>query len=132
MNLPIPSKKSCDLFVLLAAVLLHANHVLAAEPVGDGQMQARDLLSGTVGGRAKIESALPANSADGHQIANLDPQEQARQLILGRRTFGAVAEPNAGHDSKAKVTATAPTGGKRRELSDARELARRMILGVGV
>jgi hypothetical protein len=43
-------------------------------------MQARDLLSGTVGGQAKtIDRSLP-KSADGDQTSNVDPQDQARQL----------------------------------------------------
>ena len=133
MNLSIPSKKLSYRFVLIAAtILLHANSVLAAEFVRDAQMQARDLLSGTVGGRAKIVDASPAISADGHQISNLDPQEQARQLILGKRTFGGAAWLRVALDSKAKVTAAVPARGKRREFSDAQELARRMILGIGV
>ena len=78
MNSPIPIKMLSHRLVLIsAAILLHANNVLAAESVGDAQMQARDLLSGTVGGRAKTVDASPAIPADGHQTSNLDPQEQA-------------------------------------------------------
>ena len=131
VNTPIPSKVLNYRFVLIAiATLLHANHVLAAEYV-DAQMQARDLLSGTVGGRAQTVDASPAISADGHQPSNLDPQEQARQLILGKRSFGAAAGPRIALDSKTKVAQAAPARCKRRECSDAQELARRMILGTG-
>jgi hypothetical protein len=120
-------------FVLIAAaILLHANNVLAAEFVGDAQIQARDLLSGTVGGRAKTVDASPAISAEGHhQTSNLDPQEQARQLILGKRSFDGVAGTRVALDSKTKVAPAARARGKRRECSDAQELARRMILGTG-
>jgi hypothetical protein len=87
LNSSIPSKKLSYRFVLMAAaILLHANNVLATEFASDPQMQARDLLSGTVGGRAKIVDALPAISAQGHETSNLDPQGQARELILGKRT----------------------------------------------
>jgi hypothetical protein len=131
MNSPIPSKESGYRFVLMAAaILLHANNVLAAEFVGDAQMQARDLLSGTVGGRANTVDASPAISAHGHQTSNLDPQEQARDLILGKRTPGRVAGRRVALDSKTTVSAVVPARGKRRE-SDAQELARRMILGIG-
>jgi hypothetical protein len=115
---------------MAAAILLHANMVLAAEFVGDAQMQARDLLSATIGGRAKIADASPAISAHGHETSNLDPQEQARELILGERTFGHVAGRRVALDSKTKVSAAAPERGKGRE-SDAQALARRMILGIG-
>jgi len=125
------SKKLSYQFVpMAAAILLHANMVLAAEFVGDAQMQARDLLSGTVGGRAKIVDALPAISAHGPETSNLDPQDQARELILGDRTLGRLARRRVALDSKTKVSAALPERGKARE-SDAQELARRMILFIG-
>jgi hypothetical protein len=131
MNLPIPRKMlSCSFVLIAATILLHANNVLAAELVGDAQMQARDLLSGTVGGQVKITDASPTLSALGHQTSNLDPQEQARELILGKRTPGPVAGRRVALDSKTKVLAVVPARGKHRE-SDAQELARRMILGIG-
>jgi hypothetical protein len=40
--------------LISAAILINANAALAANRVGDAQMQARDLLAGTVGGRSKI------------------------------------------------------------------------------
>src|SRR5260370_635265 len=89
MNSPIPFKTLIyRLIPLSAAILLQANNVLAAEYVGDAQMRARDLLSGTVGGQAKtFDESLP-KSADGDQTSNVDPQDQARQLILGKTNFG--------------------------------------------
>jgi hypothetical protein len=36
------------LVLISAAILLHANNGRAADLVGDAQMQARDLLTGTV------------------------------------------------------------------------------------
>jgi hypothetical protein len=131
MNAHFLRKKSSYLFVpVAAAILLHANMVLAAEFVGDAQMQARDLLSGTVGGRAKIVDAPSAIPAHGHETSNLDSQELARELILGNRTRGRLARRRVALDSKTKVSAALPERGKGRE-SDAQELARRMILGIG-
>src|SRR5260370_40366758 len=118
--------------VLISAVLLfHPDNALAAESEVDAQMQARDLLSGTVAGRAKTVDESPANPADGHQASSLDPQEQARQLILGK--------PKA-DDSNGRAAAlgpkmnTAPAVSTRRTddtYEDPQESARRMILGHG-
>src|SRR5882757_7864407 len=85
MNSFIPVKTlKLGLVLVSASFLLHGNGVLAAEAGGDAQLQARDLLSGTVGGRAKVVDQLPATEADGVRAPGLDPQEQARQLILGK------------------------------------------------
>jgi hypothetical protein len=130
MNSPIPSKKLSYRFVLIsAAILLHANNVLGAELECDAQIQARDLLSGTVCGRAKIVAISSVISAHGHQTLSLDPQEQARELILGKRALGRAAGRSLALDSAANVSAAVPTRSTRRE-SDAQELARRMILGI--
>src|SRR5260370_22046097 len=82
-----------------AGFLLCANGALAAEVVGDAQMQARDLLSGTVGGRPKIADVSSAVPTDDRHVLNLDPQEQARDLILGKN-FAGTAPPAADLDSK--------------------------------
>ena len=83
MNLQLSVRTLGHGLVLSSSLfLLQANHVIAAEAVGDAQMQARDLLSGTAGGRTSIVNesrAIPSND----QTSSLDPQEQARQLILG-------------------------------------------------
>jgi len=103
---------------LISAVFLsQSNSVLAAEFAGDAQMQASDLLSGTVGGRARTADRSPAIADDGHQTSNLDPQEQARQLILG--------EP------KMNATPAVSARGDHRTYPDPQESARRMILGSG-
>ena len=64
-----------------------------------------------------------------YQTSNLDPQEQARELILGKRTAGFVAGRRVALDAKTKVLAVVPARGKHSE-SEAQELARRMILGI--
>jgi hypothetical protein len=132
MNSPIPIKMLNHVLVLISAsILLHANNGLAAELVGDAQMQARDLLAGTVNGQAKTFDASPAIPADGHRTPNLDPQEQARQLILGKPNFSGVAGLKVAIDSKTKVTPAVSARGKRRGYSDPQKSAQRMILGNG-
>ena len=130
MNSPIPSKKLSYCLVLIsAAILLHANNVLGAQLECDAQMQARDLLSGTVCGRDKIVGTSPVISAHSHQTLRLDPQEQARDLILGKRALDRVADRSLALGSTANVSAAVPARSTRRD-SDAQELARRMILGI--
>ena len=130
MNSLIPNKLPILRLALISAViLLHASNGLAAELEGDAQMQARDLLSGTVGGRAKTVDKTPAITADGYRTPNLEPQEQARQLILGKPTFGGVAGSKVTIDSKTKVTQAVSARGKRRGYSDPQKSAQRMILG---
>jgi len=118
------------LILISAAILINANTVLAADRVGDAQMQARDLLSGTVGGKTKIIDKSLAISAD--QKSYPDPQTQARQLILGKPSFdGAVSREFAVQpETNVPVTVSARRDGSAH--TDPQELARRMILGAGV
>jgi hypothetical protein len=130
MNSPISMKiLNRPLILISAAILINPITVLAANRVGDAQMQARDLLSGTVGGRVKVIDKSLAISADHLQQSYPDPQTQARQLILGKPSFdGAVRR-----ESAVQSTTTAPIlVSPRRNGSahtDPQELARRMILG---
>lgn len=130
MNSRISMKTlSRRLILISAAILFNANTVLAANHGGDAQMQARDLLAGTVGGRSKIADKSLAISADSHQRSYPDPQTQARQLILGKssvdgavgRKFAVQSKTNAGVPVSARRIGSANT--------DPQELARRMILG---
>ena len=119
------------LVLISAAFLFQADNVLAAEATVDAQMQARDLLSGTVGGRAKTIGESPANTADGQQTSNVDPQEQARRLILGQPKVDGTHDRAAALESKVNAT---PAGSARTDhgpYSDPQESARRMILGHG-
>lgn len=130
MNPHIPIKMLNHVLALIsAAILLHANNGLAADFVGDAQMQARDLLSGTVNGQAKTFGASPAIPAGGHRTPNLNPQEQARQLILGKQNFGGAAGLNVAIDSKTKVTPAVSARAKRHGYTDPQKSAQRMILG---
>jgi len=118
------------LILISAAILINANTVLAADRVGDAQMQARDLLSGTVGGKTKIIDKSLAISAD--QKSYPDPQTQARQLILGKPSFdGAVSRELA---VRSKTNVPLPMSARRNGSAhtDPQELASRMILGAGV
>jgi len=113
------------LMLASAGLLLCANGALAAEVVGDVQMQARDLLSGTVGGQPKIADVSCAIPTD---VLNLDPQEEARDLILGKNVAG-TAHQAASLDSK---TDAMPAPSVRRIRSadiGGQELAQRMLLG---
>jgi hypothetical protein len=117
--------------LLSAGILLHANGALAAKFASDPQMQASDLLSGTVGGRANIVEPSPATPAGGRHAFNPDPQQQARQLILGKPNFAGIADRAVGFDSKTKVTTVASVRSNRRTYPDGQESARRMLLGAG-
>jgi hypothetical protein len=119
MNSPTSMKTlSRRLILISAAILINANTVLAADRIGDAQIQARDLLSGTVGGRSKIIDKSLAISAD--QKSYPDPQEQARQLVLGKPSFdGPVSRELAALSARRDA----------RVHTDPLELARRMILG---
>jgi hypothetical protein len=108
----IPRKALGRLMLISAGILLHANGALAAQLVGDPQMQADDLLSGTVGGRAKIVDESPAVGAGDRQALDPDPQQQARQMILGK--------PNSAGIARQTI---------RRVYADGQESAQRMLLG---
>jgi hypothetical protein len=113
-----------------AGLLLCANGALAAGAVGDAQMQARDLLSGTVGGQSKIADVSSA-TADDRQALNLDPQERARELILGKNVDG-TAHQAATLGSRTGAVPAASVQRTRRADIGGQELAGRMLLGQGV
>ena len=100
-----------------------AHAVVAAEPAGDAQEQARLLLSGrsfsnsNLGPRSETLSSATATS-----IA-LNAQEQGREMILGRPAASAPAAPVEGYRSGAAGP------GERKAAVDALEMAREMILG---
>jgi len=118
------------LVLLSAAFLLQTGNALAAGRAGDAQAQARELVSETIPAR----SAAPRSNGlpdGGKSPAALDPQEQARRLILGTRSAGGEAEVAARY---AKSTSPAGVAGRghHRAHSDAQEMARRVILGTVV
>lgn len=119
------------LILISAAILINANTVLAANGVDDAQMQARDLLSGTVGVGTKATDRSLAISAGHHQKSYPDPQEQARQLILGRPSFDGTVSREFAAQSKTNVSVPVSARRNGRVHTDPQELARRMILGAG-
>jgi hypothetical protein len=132
MNTLIPAKTLSHGLVLISALfLLETNNVIAAEAVGDAQMQAGDLLSGTIGGRAKIVDAPRAIPSAGDQASSLDPQEQARQLILGKPNLRGTNGRPIDLESQVNATPAVSTRGDHRTHADPQESARRMILGAG-
>jgi len=116
-----------SLVLLSAAFLLQTGGALAAARAGDAQTQARELVSQTTAGRpvAAQSNALP----DGISPAALDPQEQARRVLLGARSAGGEAEVAAPRYAKSTSSAGVVGRDHSRAHSDAQEMARRMILG---
>ena len=130
MNSLSPAKiLSHGLVLVSAALLFQADNVLAAEFAGGAEMQARDLLSGTVGGRARTAGESPATPADGPQTSSLDPQEQARQLILGKPHVDGTNGRAAAREPEVNTAPAVSTRGEDGIYSDPQESARRMILG---
>jgi hypothetical protein len=118
------------LVLISGAFLLHGTGVLAAE-AGDAQSQARDLLSGTVDGRARVVDAAPASAAAGVRAPDLDPQEQARQLILGKPNSSRIKGPVAALGTDMQAASAGPAQGGHPTHADPQDSARRMILGSG-
>jgi len=122
MNSPIRVKTLAQRLALLSVGLLLQSHTLfAAEIAADAQMQARDLLTGTVDGQPRIVDRSPVISRGGAQVSVVDPQEQARRLILGQTSVGGIPDKRAASAESHRVHG----------YGDPQESARRMILGAG-
>jgi hypothetical protein len=115
------------LALLSAGLLLQSNALFAAEIAGDAQMQARDLLTGTVDGRPRIVDQSPAIPSDGPQASVVDAQEQARRMILGKPAVGSTANESAADAAPTKKARPESLRGD--VYGDPQESARRMILG---
>ena len=104
-----------------AALLLNTGAALAADDIGDGQAQARAFLAGsTPVAHARATAARPEASVSASWV---DPQEQARRLILGAQGAGNVPAPQR----IAQAEVARGSGAARRANPQA--LAQRMILG---
>jgi hypothetical protein len=114
-------REALGLVLASAGILLYAHGALAAEVLGDAQMRARDLLSGTVGGRSQTAQVAASMSVDDAQAFDVEPQEQARQLILGKPSGDRVARRVVDDLEMASVR------GVRRVEADPQEAARRML-----
>jgi hypothetical protein len=66
---------------LCLLALTGAGVAAAAQPIQDGQEQARQLLSGS---RSTTRDAAPHSFAAAASAGVLDPQEQGREMIVGR------------------------------------------------
>jgi hypothetical protein len=93
--------------------LAGAGAVVAAQPAGDAQEQARALLSGQSLSGGDFRPRLEALSSTTATSTALDAQEQGREMIVGRPA--------------ASTPAAVP--GERKAAVDPLERAREMILG---
>jgi hypothetical protein len=99
--------------------LTGAGVAAAAQPIQDGQEQARQLLSGSR--FPPGDAASPAFAATA-SAGVLDPQEQGREMIVGRPAVTTAAgQPGASRDERAAAD--------RKIEGDPLEMARQMILG---
>jgi hypothetical protein len=106
-------------FALLA--LVGARALSAAEATGDGQEQARLLLSGRGAAADGFKSHISASSAAARS-ASMDAQAQAREMILGRP----IAKTSI---VEADGLSAAGVPRNRQAVADPQAMARRMILG---
>jgi hypothetical protein len=111
-----------------AGLLLCANGALAAEVAGDAQMQARDLLSESVGGQPEIDVQSSAIPSDDRQVLNFDPQEQARDPLLGK-SFTDTSDQAASLEPQMEAMPAASVQRIRRADIGGQESAQRMLLG---
>jgi hypothetical protein len=127
MTLPKLIKTSNrPLALLSAAFLLQTGGALTAARAGDAQSQARELLSQSTAGSVAAQSdTVPGGSS----LPDLDPQEQARRILLGTPSAGGEAEVAAPRYAKSTSAAGIVGRGDRRAHFDAQEMARRIILG---
>jgi hypothetical protein len=115
------------LVLLSAALLLQTGGALVAARAGDAQAQARELVSQTTAGRSVAAESNPL--PDGGTSLAVDPQEQARRVLLGTQSAGGEAEVAAPRYAESTSPAGVVGRDHRRAYSDAQEMARRMILG---
>ena len=126
-TLNLKKSLSRSLLVGSAAFLLYSGAVMAADRGGDAQAQARELLTGTAKRSAGFATSVPLPA--GIFQPALDPQEQARRLILGTPRAGIPVNNYAALNSKATSSPGAERRGVRRAYPDGQALADRMIRG---
>jgi hypothetical protein len=107
-------------FGLLALGGAHA--LPAAEVIGDGQEQARLLLSGRGASPSSPKSGYVSPSSTVAKSIAVDAQAQAREMILGRQI---AKTPIIDADGLRAAGARRD----RKAAADPQEMARRMILG---
>jgi hypothetical protein len=109
-----------SLMLVSAALVFQSGAALAADGVGDAQTQARELLGGKAPSRP-VASTLRSEAAA--SIPGVEPQEQARRLILGTQSFDKAPA------AVRVASASEVEHGDRRAPINAQALAQRMILG---
>jgi len=118
-------KSAIDVRLILGLGLLAfggARALAATEVIGDGQEQARLLLSGGRDSTYGPEAELVFPSSAAAKSIAPDAQAQARQMILGRQ----IAKKQVIEADGLRADSTA---GDRKVVRDPHEMARRMILG---
>jgi hypothetical protein len=119
------------LILVSAAFLVCANGALAADFVGDAQMQARALLAATSGVRPHALNYPIATATDSRRRYSGDAQEEAQQLIISTNSrAGQVARSKSAYAKSEDITLNVSTRANR-VVVDASEAARRMIIGLG-
>jgi hypothetical protein len=104
---------------LCLLALAGAGVAAAAQPMQDAQEQARQLLSGS---RSTTRDAAPHSLATIASAGVLDPQEQGREMIVGRPAATTAA-------GKLGASRGEGTAADRKIEGDPLEMARQMILG---
>jgi len=114
MKSAMTSRIALSLLLALAGASVAAE----AQPIQDGQEQARTLLSGS---KFSAGDAAPHSFAATASAGVPDPQEQAREMIVGRAAATTAAgKPGDSRDGEAAA---------RKIEGDPLEMARQMILG---
>lgn len=111
-----------------AALVLHAGLAVAADPSGDAQSQARNLLSGISTGRSTAVAEFTARPDRALRATALGAQEQARAFIAGTRGLGVNGE-SARDAIKTLAAPERIARAPRRDDPDALWLAQRTLLG---
>jgi hypothetical protein len=119
------------LMATFAALTVCANGVLAAEMTDDAQTQARTLLSGRTDQRVHAASHSADVSDFGRKSVTLDPQEQARRLIIGTSSVGITPVDNIAVAGHMPSNSDALSAGSHSGNIDAQKIARRMLTGQG-
>ena len=126
MSLHIAKLFKNPLVLAGAALVIHIGAATAADPTGDAQQQARELLTGTTTAHSAPQSA-PRDGKVTRPTA--DAQELARQLLLGT-TGSRVGGGEAIKQSEA-ARASGETTRQARPVvrGDAQAAARQLLLG---
>jgi hypothetical protein len=119
------------LMATFAALTVCANGVLAAEIADDAQTHARTLLSGTADQRVHPAYYSTDVSDVGRESVTLDPQAQARRLIIHTSSVGITPADNVAVAGNRRSNSEAPSARNHSGNNDAQEMARRMLTGRG-